>query len=107
MEAFDPTDIDEQDRAKAEQAEAVRVTRDTESADFRWLMGSRRGRRIVWRMLERAGVFRSSFSANSMGMAFAEGCKNEGLRILNQIHTLCPDQYSVMTKEATNDNRND
>jgi hypothetical protein len=40
-----------------------------------------------------------------MQMAFAEGNRNEGLRILNQIHTLCPELYPVMMKEQVNDNR--
>ena len=35
--------------------------------------GSKRGRRIVWRFLERAGVYRLSFNTNAMAMAFAEG----------------------------------
>ena len=68
-------------------------------------MGSKRGRRIVWRFLDRAGVFRLSFNTNAMTMAFAEGNRNEGLRILAQIHALCPELYTTMVKE-TNDYRN-
>ena len=69
-------------------------------------MSSKRGRRIVWRFLERAGVYRLSFNTNAMAMAFAEGNRNEGLRILAQIHTLCPELYAVMVKEQNRDNRN-
>jgi hypothetical protein len=98
---YDPTDTDEQDRQADEKAAGSRVAADNEDADFKWLMGSRRGRRIVWGAIERAGVFRSSFNTNSMAMAFNEGRKNEGLRVLAKINALCPDLYAVMAKEAT------
>lgn len=83
-----------------------RLAKTNEDEDFKWLMGSKRGRRIVWRLLDRAGVFRLSFNTNAMQMAFAEGNRNEGLRVLSQIHTLCPELYQVMVKEqASHDNR--
>jgi hypothetical protein len=105
MSSYDPTDIQQQERDAAEADKRRRLAKDTDEADFKWLMGSKRGRRIVWRLLERAGVFRTSFNTNSMAMAFAEGSKNEGLRLLAQIHALCPELYPTMVKEA-NDNRN-
>ena len=106
MSNYDPLDIRSQERAKADAEQRSKLARDTEEADLKWLMGSKRGRRIVWRLLDRAGVFRLSFNTNAMQMAFAEGNRNEGLRILAQIHTLCPELYPVMVKEQANDNRN-
>ncbi len=105
MSTYDPLDIRSQERAKADTDQRNKLARDTEEADFKWLMGSKRGRRIVWRFLDRAGVFRLSFNTNAMTMAFAEGNRNEGLRILAQIHALCPELYTTMVKEA-NDYRN-
>jgi hypothetical protein len=105
MSNYDPTDINSQERAKADTDLRKKLAKDTEEADFKWLMGSKRGRRIVWRLLDRAGIFRLSFNTNSMAMAFNEGSKNEGLRILANIHSLCPELYPTMVKEA-NDNRN-
>jgi len=106
MSNDDPTDIRAQDRRAAEQETRIKLVRDTEESDLKWLMSSKRGRRIVWRQLDRAGVFRLSFNTNAMAMAFAEGNRNEGLHVLAQIHTLCPELYPVMVKEATHDNRN-
>lgn len=105
MSDFDPIDIQGQERAQADAELRVKLSKDTEEGDFKWLMSSKRGRRIVWRQLDRAGVFRLSFNTNSMAMAFAEGGRNEGLRTLMQIHTLCPELYATMVKEA-HDNRN-
>ena len=107
MSTYDPTDLQSQDAAQADKETRIRVSRDTEESDFKWLMSSKRGRRIVWRLLDRAGVFRLSFNTNALATAFAEGTRNEGLRIIGQIHALCPELYSVMTKEALHDNRND
>jgi hypothetical protein len=38
----------------------------SEVDDIKWLMGSRRGRRIVHRLRESAGVFRISFHTNAL-----------------------------------------
>ena len=100
----DPTDIQGQERAREDAKLRKTLDKDSDEADFKWLMSSKRGRRIVWRMLDRAGVFRLSFNTNSMQMAFAEGGRNEGLRMVAMIHTLCPELYAVMAKEQ-NDTR--
>jgi len=100
MSNYDPTDVRGQERAQADSDLRRRL------ADFKWLMSSKRGRRIVWRFLERAGVYRLSFNTNAMAMAFAEGNRNEGLRLLAHLHTLCPELYAVMVKEQNHDNRN-
>ena len=107
MSNYDPLDVRGQERSKADKDLRDRLSRETEEGDFKWLMSSKRGRRIVWRLLERAGVFRLSFNTNSMQMAFAEGNRNEGLRTLAQIHALCPELYPVMVKEANERNADD
>lgn len=101
---FDPTDLEARAKEDAMRNLKAKVTIETEEADIKWLMGSRRGRRIIWRILERAGVFRLSFNTNAMQMAFAEGNKNEGIRTLALIHTQCPELYPTMVKEQQIDN---
>jgi hypothetical protein len=107
MSSNDPLDLRGQEQASDDARRRERLARQSEDDDLKWLMGSKRGRRIVWRLLDRAGVFRSSFNTNAMQMSFAEGGRNEGLRILAQVHTLCPELYPVMLKEATNDRPSD
>jgi hypothetical protein len=106
MSQFDPTDTRSQERAQADAELRAKKAQESEDADFRWLMGSNRGRRIVWKMLDRAGAFRLSFNTDPLAMAFNEGRKNEGLRILAQIHTLCPELYPVMVMEQQTNERN-
>jgi len=57
------------------------------------------GREILLRLLEKAGVFRSTFRLNNE-MAFLEGMRNMGIILMADIHELCPEKYHVMVKEA-------
>lgn len=100
MSDYDPTDIRGQERKQADTELRNRLANDTEESDFKWLMGSKRGRRIVWRLLDRAGVFRLSFNTNSMQMAFNEGNRNFGNRILAMINSVSPEAFTLMMKEA-------
>lgn len=100
MTSFDPLDLRGQEKALAEQSERNKLALQTEQEDFKWLMGNKRGRRIVWRLLERTGVYRSSFNHSGSITAFNEGGRNVGLIYMAAIQESCPDQYAVMAKEA-------
>lgn len=106
MDKHDPLDTQEHARIAAERGDKAALTRINEANDFKWLMSCPQGRRIVWRLLGSAGVFRSSFATNAMQMAFNEGKRNEGLELLAQIHTLCPERYQVMVEEQVSDRNN-
>jgi hypothetical protein len=101
MDNFDPMDINSQARAREEADVKNKVEQQTEADDVKWLMSSKRGRRIMWRQLQRAGVFLLSFNATAMVMAFNEGRRSEGLRLLAQIHQFAPEQYALMSQENT------
>lgn len=103
MSNYDPLDIRGQEKTEADKKLRDKIHRENEELDLKWLMRSKRGRRIVWRLLDHAGVFRLSFNTNSMMMAFNEGNRNYGNRILAMIHSLCPELYPTMVKENTND----
>jgi len=49
---FDPIDLKGQERAKAEREVREKIARENEEADLKWLMGSKRVRRVVWRLLD-------------------------------------------------------
>ena len=100
---YDPFNTKAQDEAREDAELRARLARETERDDIKWLMSSKRGRRIVWRLLEQAGVFRSSFSPTAMQMAFNEGYRNYGNRTLDLIQEYCLELYPLMLKEAAND----
>ena len=96
---IDPQDLVALDKAQAKREQVQRLQRHLEVEDFKWLMGNKQGRRFVWRLLEKAGVFRSTFRLNNE-MAFLEGMRNMGLVLITDIHELCPEKYQLMVKEA-------
>lgn len=100
MSQHDPLDLRAQEHAQAEAEDRTRLAQDIEVGDLKWLMSNKRGRRFVFRLLERAGVWRLSFNTNALTMAFNEGTRNEGLRLLAQISAHCPDRYTEMLKES-------
>lgn len=100
MSHFDPLDIRSQERAQADAEERAQLESQIEIDDVKWLMSNKRGRRFVDRLLKRSGVWRLSFNTNALTMAFAEGTRNEGLRLLGQITMHCPDRYTEMLKES-------
>jgi hypothetical protein len=92
----DEAAIQEQRDKKAIKA---KLSTETELDDIKWLMKTKRGRRIVWRQMTQAGVFQISFSTNAMQMAFNEGNRNSGNRLLTLVNLAAPDLYMTMVTE--------
>lgn len=100
MMPHDHLDAQEQAEIEAFEAEIRRLAQDQDRSDLCWLMSDKRGRRIMWRLLEQAGVFRTSFTTpNSMTVSFNEGRRTIGLSFLAEVHEHCPVRYNDMVKE--------
>ena len=98
----DPLDTEATDELRKARDDLAHHAQQLEVADIKWLMSSARGRRIVNRQLQNAGVYRLSFNTNALQMSFNEGNRNAGLRLLAAITEHCPDRYSSMLEEAKN-----
>lgn len=97
MEAYDPAET----ARAAQQAHAQnKHAADQEAEDFKKLMEVAWGRRIVWRLLQRTGVFRTSFAIEGTEMAFNEGRRNEGLYLMALIQTHTPSLLDTMIVES-------
>ena len=72
-------------------------------SDFRWLMGDARGRRLMMSLLSDMGLFRCVYDGAvkdpALEMAFREGRKNLGYKLLSEIDRFCPEMYFRMLKE--------
>lgn len=100
MSTRDPTDLRSQtDEVEAEEARLNREQRQ-EQEDLKWLLAHRAGRRIAWRLMSEAGVFRSTFHTSGSVMAFNEGTRSQGIKLLTQIMATNPDAFTLMQKEA-------
>ena len=94
-------------RHLAENKEVVRIKQETvrqdELRDLSCVMQNARGRRLVWRFLESAMVFRTTFTGNSTTF-FNEGRRALGLELLADIQEVAGDEYQLMVKEAKDRN---
>lgn len=97
---LNPTDTAAHEVTREQQKLRATLAAQSEVEDLKWLMGSKRGRRIVHRQLVSAGVFRISFHTNALQMAFNEGNRNQGNALLALITENCPDRYAELLIEA-------
>jgi hypothetical protein len=58
------------------------------------------GRAVLYRFLDRCGMWETSFAESTTRMAFHEGQRNVGLWLLAELGGVNPDALSQMTKEA-------
>jgi hypothetical protein len=100
---YNTLDLQAQEDARLDAESKAKMRARVEIDDLRSVMGNKRGRRFVYGVLERAGVFRSSFNTNALTMAFNEGARNEGLVMLAKLTANCFDLYTLMMKEATDE----
>ena len=56
--------------------------RQRDVGDLRRILKEPEGRRFVWRLLGKAGIFHTSFALNSNQTAFSEGRRSIGLDLL-------------------------
>ncbi len=95
----DPTDLKSQERAAESDELVARELRRKEQEDVKWLMAHPQGRRLVSRLLEEAGVNRTSFNHSGSLMAFNEGKRHLGLFLTAEILQAAPDGYFKLLKE--------
>lgn len=101
MSAVEPDETE-----RAEKARRAALERQTEIDELLWLMSDKRGRRFVWRLLQRTGIYQLSFvPGDASATAFKEGNRNQGLQLLSQVMQHCPDRFSEMQKEVTKHER--
>lgn len=95
----DPTDTRLQEREALLEEQTAREIRKLEVADLKWLAGNVQGRRIVWRLLDRAGIYRSSFNHSGSLMAFTEGKRDMGLFLLAEVSEASPGGFLKLIAE--------
>lgn len=98
---MDPTDLKGQRKQAEDKAKRDQLAAENAADDYRWLMGSERGRRLVWGWMGECMVFGSTFMPDAAVSAFQEGQRNVGLRFLNAVMLHCPEQFTAMQAEAT------
>lgn len=101
--ADDPTDLEGHEQGAADEQKVAQRKRQQQIDDVKWLMGHVGGRRIVTRLLEESGVFRTSFHTSGSVMSFNEGKKHVGYFLTAELLEHTPDQYLKLLKEYTHE----
>lgn len=93
------TDLRGQERDAESEELVAREKRRKELEDLKWLMAHPQGRRIVSRLLEEAGVNRTTFNHSGSVMAFNEGKRHVGLFLTAEVLEASPEGYFKLLKE--------
>ena len=96
----DRKQINAADPAQVQQAkDTERDARKRELSDLGAVLDMPEGRRLLWRLLDVAGVHRSSFNPHGSISAFNEGMRNVGLIFQKDITDHFPTSYLDMLQE--------
>ena len=98
-----PYDLEGQALAEKERQEEQLSGLAQWESDVRWLMGHKRGRRVVFKIMDEAKVFHTIFNPNALQMAHSAGVKDLAFRFLDVINRRCPDHYTKMMQERHDD----
>lgn len=93
------TDLPGRDRDAEVEETVAREKRRRELEDLKWLMAHPQGRRLVSRLLEEAGVNRTTFNHSGSVMAFNEGKRHIGLFLTAEVLEASPEGYFKLLKE--------
>jgi len=66
--------------------------------DLKKVLSFVEGRRLLFEILARAGIFKSSFTGNSTTF-YLEGARSQGLHLLEHILRVAPDKFMQMLQE--------
>lgn len=79
--------------------EAARLAQATFDADLLHVATSPQGRRFLWRLMERQGMFRTSFTGHRESTDFHEGSRNASLQLWADLKRVCPTRLTQMQDE--------
>lgn len=83
-------------RKRREKRAAERKTLDTKT-----VMSTKEGRRFVYGLLADCGIYKASFTApNGLVLAFNEGSRNVGLKLLAHLQECCLEEFHLAESEA-------
>jgi hypothetical protein len=99
-ELDDPLEPDAREQRLADKRLLESMAEDAQIAVFRDLLQDERVRDLMWRILAECGVYKSTFNRNFGDMALAEGRRQLGLWLLNEVCVSDPNAEMLMRKKS-------
>jgi len=75
------------------------LQRKQKLADLKAVLDTPQGRRFIWDLLKRCGIFETSYDLNPHTVYFKEGKRNFGLGLIAEINDANPDAIGVLMSE--------
>ncbi len=72
-----------------------------EDADLLYLASQAEGRRFLWSLVERCGLWSPSFDLSERVEAYREGRRSVAIELVEVMKARVPRQYVLMVQEAT------
>jgi hypothetical protein len=91
-------------RRKNKKAELQERWRKKQIDDFAKVLSLPEGRRLLWRIMEEASVFKTTFTGNSTTF-FNEGKRSIGLMVLGEVMVASPEKFQQMQNEFSNEQK--
>ena len=73
---------------------------EREREDLRAVLDTAAGRRVLWSLLDAAGVYGASYTGEAISTAYAEGRRAIGITLLQKIEDLAPGSFLTMQREV-------
>jgi len=100
MSGYSDHFVDDAEQETLHQREVARLMQAQERDDFLLQMSTKQGRRVMWGLLARTGLFREPFVPGSTDKTLYNlGVASVGRQYLDDIMRECPEKYLLMTKE--------
>jgi hypothetical protein len=96
--ARDEAELTEEKKIEKEREEKARKLRERELNDYRFVLSRPEGRRLLWNLMDKSGIFRLSFTGDSKTF-FREGQRSVGLVIYKNIDDAQPEAMHQMSNE--------
>jgi hypothetical protein len=90
----------------ADNEQSEKIGRNREVDDLKAILSTPEGKRFAWRLLERCGVYQSSFTGNSETF-FKEGSRSVGLWLIDEFieaHPKATGELIINSKQLEKDN---
>ncbi len=99
----DPLDLDAAEQRQQQEHDAAVIRKFHEQDDFKWIMSDERGRRFLWGILERSGLFSLPYDGTGEGAIRAIETTNEARLVMGLICAYDPLAFGQMILEREND----
>lgn len=97
---YDPTDLNAQELLRQESEEKRRLAQSQEDDDLKWLMGMKRGRKIMQRLIDESRCFTLPFDTNNSKLCANVGFAGFGFKQVAKLKEVCFELYQKMEQEA-------